>query len=110
MISANCPNCQSKREMLRLDINNLSACMICGYTGEVGAAGENEFYLVSSKTTYAETIGILDDLKAEFALLETIRETAKEYIELFDNAATTDKNYDSMVWKLDELRHLVKTD
>lgn len=62
---------------------------------------------LTQEKTYAETIGILADLTNEFILLESIRQTAKELVILFD---ANDFKSDNFVWKLDELKHLVNTD
>jgi hypothetical protein len=54
--------------------------------------------------TFAETISLLDELRDEFVLLESIRQTAKELCEM-KNIATS-----NFIDKLHELRQLVITD
>jgi hypothetical protein len=58
----------------------------------------------SENKTFTETIDILDDLKTEFAYLESVKQCAKELLNI------PQKEYEKFSAKIDELKHLVMTD
>lgn len=59
--------------------------------------------------TFAETVGILDELKDEYILLESIRQCAKELFQITGKPFTAEQGL-LFTDKLEELKHLVMTD
>lgn len=95
VIKTECPHCCSDNHTQLLQ-ENKNKCLYCGL-------------FIPNGNTFAETLGILDDLKDEFILLESIRQTAKELCDLF-NEQTEYSGVQPISDKIDELRHLVETD
>lgn len=107
-----CPNDKTK---LKDDNKYLSSCPKCNFTKRF----QRQDFTIENNT-FAETIGIIEDLKNEFILLESIRQTAKEYDEMFfeyqgESGQVKFKPKDEfsneqLYNKFAELRHLVNTD
>lgn len=65
-----------------------------------------------NQNTYAETIGILEDLTSEFILLESIRQCAIELCGMMNdnNYLKHETDLDCFIAKFNELKHLVITE
>lgn len=100
-----CPQC-GKKQASELKNDNTAVCMVCGYSGQVMRTCEDQ----SESNTFTETIGLIEDLKNEFVLLESIRQTAKELCDMVqDNKHWLKDGIDTRTYrqKLIELKHLV---